>query len=173
MANVTFLVAEDDLACEELIIGLPVLRHLQVDTHTLLKENRPVLDGADCSHVGNPTTLNRGGNVSRMMIARLTRISNSDPVKEETESSRPRVNYYTARSEEDPFPDPSLLDPMDEDQHDEIRTEVKNLKDTARENGLQPDDAATLDKMVDEHIDIFRTAFSSGRPALLHYSTED
>ena len=27
LANVTFLVADDDLACEELIIGLPVLRH--------------------------------------------------------------------------------------------------------------------------------------------------
>ena len=132
-----------------------------MDTRILLENNRSVLDGADFSHVGNPTTLNRGGNVSRMMIARLNRISNSDPVKEETESSRPRVNYYTARSEDDPFPDSSLLDPLDEDQHDEIRAEVKNLKDTALENGLQPDDGATLDKMVDDHIDIFRTAFSS------------
>lgn len=73
LANVTFLVADGDLACEDLLINLPVLRHLQVDTRTLLENNRSVLDGADCSHVGNRTLLNSGGKVSRMMIARLNR----------------------------------------------------------------------------------------------------
>lgn len=36
LANLSFLVADDQMTCEELIIGLPVLRHLQVDTRTLL-----------------------------------------------------------------------------------------------------------------------------------------
>ena len=36
LINVSFLIADDDLTCEDLLIGLPVLRHLQVDTKTLL-----------------------------------------------------------------------------------------------------------------------------------------
>ena len=54
LANLSFLVTDDDMACEELFIGLPVLLHLQVDTRTFLENNRAVLDGADCSNVGNP-----------------------------------------------------------------------------------------------------------------------
>lgn len=73
LVNVTFLIPDDDLACEDILIGLPVLRHVQVDTRTLLENNRAILDGADCSNVGIPSATDRGGRVSRMMIARLNR----------------------------------------------------------------------------------------------------
>lgn len=43
----TYLVAEDDLAFEYLLIGRPILRHMTVDTQTLMENSREVLDGAD------------------------------------------------------------------------------------------------------------------------------
>lgn len=170
LANVSFLVADDELACEELIIGLPVLRHLQVDTRTLLENNRSVLDGSDCSHVGNPTTRSRGGIVSRMMFARMNRVvpeHTANEIAGQRKEDRPRVNFYTARTEEDPFPDPSLLDPIDSDQHGEIIAEIGNLKKIARDNGLPNQDANRLDKIIDENRDVFRTSFSSGPHAKL------
>lgn len=37
--NITFLLCDDQLASEELLIGLPVLHHLKVDNHTILEFN--------------------------------------------------------------------------------------------------------------------------------------
>lgn len=45
---VSFLIAEADIAEEELLIGLLVLHHLDIDTKTLLEEKRDVLHGSDC-----------------------------------------------------------------------------------------------------------------------------
>ena len=47
LRNITYLVADDEIACEDLLIGLSVLRHLKVDTKTLLETNRASLDGTD------------------------------------------------------------------------------------------------------------------------------
>lgn len=49
LANVTHLVVDDKLACEYLLLGLPVLHHLHLDTKILLRTTRAALDGADCS----------------------------------------------------------------------------------------------------------------------------
>lgn len=37
LLNVTFLVADDDTACKDLLVGLPVLRHLGIDVRCLRK----------------------------------------------------------------------------------------------------------------------------------------
>lgn len=39
LINVTFLVTNDELSCEEFLIGHPVLENINVDTNTLLVEN--------------------------------------------------------------------------------------------------------------------------------------
>lgn len=57
LKNVSFLVADDELSCEDLLIGLPVLHQLELDTRTLLERNRAILDGTDCSSVGNPAAV--------------------------------------------------------------------------------------------------------------------
>lgn len=74
LLNVELLVADADLAAEDVLIGLPVLRHLGVDTKTLLEERRDLLNGMDCSSI--PATEQKGlpGRVGRLMIARLNRI---------------------------------------------------------------------------------------------------
>lgn len=163
LSNVTFLVADGDLPCEDLLVGLPVLRHLQVDTRTLLEDRVSVLDGTDCSHIENPTTLSQGGSVSGMMIARLTRIQEKKQfIVTDLPSNRPRINYNTARTEEDPFPDASLLDPIDEDQHEEIRQAVSDMVTSSKKNGMPPAAAENLDHIIGENMDVFRTSFSSG-----------
>lgn len=43
-ANVSFLIADADLAVEDLLIDLPVLQHLGINTKTLLGERRDLLD---------------------------------------------------------------------------------------------------------------------------------
>lgn len=163
LADVTFLVAEDAIACEELIIGLPVLRHLKVDTRTLLENNRSKLDGQDCSAVGNPTMSSKGGVLSLMITARLNGVANE--MSETVWNDRPRVNYFSVRTEADPFPDPSLLDPIDSEKHEDILQGVKDMKDTAKKNGLEPDSANSLERLINTNIDVFRNGFSSGPPS--------
>lgn len=50
------------------------------------------------------------GSFGRLIIARLNRQINAP---EPPRSDRPKVNYNSALKEEDPFSDPSLLDPVD------------------------------------------------------------
>ena len=166
MVNITFLVADDGLTDEDLLIGLPVLEHLKLDTRTMLERNCRDLDGMDCSQVGNPTRTSPGGSVSRLMIARLNGYQSHKSIhRVRVPADRPRVNYHTARTEEDHFVDPFLLDPLEIDQHQEIREAEKGLRQTIRNNGILAEDATAIDEVIEEHIDLFRTSFSSGPPA--------
>lgn len=47
LLNLQYLVADADLDVEDLLLGLPVLRHLGVDTKTVLEERRDLLDGSN------------------------------------------------------------------------------------------------------------------------------
>lgn len=153
LSNVKFLVSDDALVSEDLLIGLPVLEHLQVETRTLLERNRSALDGADCFEVASPMIDERSGTVSRMMISRLNRSVNT----EESDERQSFVHFNSVRSERAPFPDPSLLDPIDSEQHGEIEAAVASMKDNAMKNGLSTDQANTLNRTVDEFVNIFRT----------------
>ena len=51
LTKAMFLVSDDDLAEEDLLIGLPLLRHLGIDSRTMLENNRSQLHGTDCSDV--------------------------------------------------------------------------------------------------------------------------
>lgn len=55
--------------CEDLLIGLPVLQHLHVDTKTLLENNIKSLEGTDCTLPENDLT--KTGKLNRLMTARL------------------------------------------------------------------------------------------------------
>lgn len=78
LAKVMFLIAETGLLCKDLLISLPVLRHLQFYTRTLLERNCAALDDAGCYVIGNPTVVGRGGNVSHIMIPRLHRVQETN-----------------------------------------------------------------------------------------------
>lgn len=72
LINTTFLVCDADLAVQNLLICLPALEHLSVDTKSLLEQRRDVLDGADCPAIMAKLS---DDHISRLMIARLNRIS--------------------------------------------------------------------------------------------------
>lgn len=166
LVNVTFLVADADLSVEDLLIGLPVLQHLGVDTKTLLEERRDLLDGSDCSSIGAANTGTPGGQVSRLMIARLNRVPNSHVSTDNPSvDTRPRVNYFKVKEEEDPFPDSSLMDPVDSTQSEEVKVEIDNMLQLAVTNGFPTEKLPQLQELVLDHADLFRTSFSSGPPA--------
>lgn len=56
LCNVSFSNADDGLACEDLLIVLPLLQHLCINSKTLLKNNCSELDGTNCADVRNTTT---------------------------------------------------------------------------------------------------------------------
>lgn len=49
LLNIRFLVAEEDLTSEDLLMGLPVLRHFRIDSKTLLDNIHISIDGMDCT----------------------------------------------------------------------------------------------------------------------------
>lgn len=49
LKNNTFFVADDKVESEDLFVGLPVFRHLCVETKMLLEENIDVQNATDCS----------------------------------------------------------------------------------------------------------------------------
>lgn len=162
--NVSFLVADEDLACEELLIGRPYFKHLRVHANTLLDEKRSALNGSDCSDVGNLIFVAANGHESRLMIDWLhdsLRTLEQDALAVD----RPRVNYHTARQNSDPFPDPAFLYLVDEGQHEDIRSASNAIVTAAVQNKLGVEHAKELQNIVDALIDIFRTSLSSRQPA--------
>lgn len=108
------------------LIGLPVISHHRVNTHTPLLERRDKLNETDC--IQDTAYVNNGNNKVRgIMIHRLNNVPTPD-------YNRPRVNFYKAQYFQDPFPDPRILDPIDEVQHESIAASVKNLLATALKN---------------------------------------
>lgn len=47
LLDVQYLVFYEDLTAQDLHLGIPFLRHLGVDTKTLLEEGRDTFDGSD------------------------------------------------------------------------------------------------------------------------------
>lgn len=166
--NVSFLVADDDLACENALIGHPVLEHMKVDTKTLLDENRERLDGIDCGSVGNPTRATTGGYVSRLMGARYNgEIDKPASCQPTIDASRPKVNYFESRNEEDPFPDPALLDPEMNDKSRILHGEVEGMIQRAYDQGFSPALRDQLKNLVHSFKGIFFIGLSGGPPAKL------
>lgn len=114
LKNIRYVAADDSMACADLFIGHPVLLHLRVDTRSLLEDRAATLDGTDCSLDALPRT--KSGRVSRRMLAHINRVGNdkmNETDQPTADSARRKVNYFSARAEDDPLPGPSLLDPID------------------------------------------------------------
>lgn len=68
-----FYVTDRDLTEGYIIIGLPVLRHLQVDKSTIIENNYITLNGTDCADVGCASSQEEIGHIGRIMTTRLKR----------------------------------------------------------------------------------------------------
>eukprot|EP00171_Calliarthron_tuberculosum_P003723 IDg3723t1 len=174
LRNISFLVSDAHLACESILIGLPVLRHLHIDSRTLLERNREALDGTNCAEVGNPTTEQLGA-IGRLMLAMLQGVKGRQYVEGQEYSQstafpskeKPRVDYYETRNAQDPCPDLSLLDPLDDEQDAEVKAEIERMLTRANENGLPPVLQPKLRQLALAHTNEFRISFSHGPPAKL------
>lgn len=188
LLKMTVYVADDDLSLGDLIIGRPVLKHLCVDTRTLLEQNRSALDGTDCSDVYGPAAGGHLGTVGRLMTARLERQGSADDCKD-----RPQEIFFANCSGEDPFPKPSSLDPIDKDQEAGVQEAVDQMlvraadnrlpvehkaigKDRAEEYGYFP--YVILCRIVSQYgapqyrTDVGRPTSSAVRVKLRNYSTD-
>lgn len=163
LINVVFLVTDDELVRELLIIRLSVSHYLHVEKFTLLENNRAVIDGPDCSHNNNPSTESRFETIKQMMIAclncRQTPEDRTDSVKPVL-VDRHCVNYRTTRTDEDSFADPSLLRPIVSDQQAQIWKAVDRMEKTAAENVLPTEYQKSLSNIMHEFLHMFRTTFA-------------
>lgn len=142
-----------------------MLRHLQIYTKTLLENNLAVLDRTNCSHIGVASS-DRDGYVSRLIVSSFDQVQDSDAeTGKHLKRDRARANHFQARLEENPFPDASLLNPIEDNQDEAIRAAADSMLKTAQENGLSKTDTLYLRQAVTNFIDIFRVLFSAGPPA--------
>lgn len=74
--NTRYLVADNAVACGDLLIGRPVLPYLLVDMRTFLEDRVVTLDGTDCSLETLPRT--RGGRVSRLILKSINRVGTDE-----------------------------------------------------------------------------------------------
>lgn len=76
-----------------------------------------------------------------------------------------KVNYYETRTKEDPFPNLSLLDPIDKDQHEDVKNALDELKKSARKQNLADIEKSNLKGILLDHMNIFHNSISSGSGA--------
>lgn len=65
LTDISYLVSDDVSASEDILIVLPVLQHLGIDSRTQLERNRATLDGTDCSSVPYPSASKKCGALGR------------------------------------------------------------------------------------------------------------
>lgn len=149
-----------------MLLGLPLMRHLQVYTKTLFKITNVAVDGADSRSVGNPTMRGCSKNVRRISLARRNRIvddstySSSLPSKKQTQ-----LDNKIARKKPDPFPVPLFLYPIDRDQREEIRRAAIEILESVKKKGMLDTDVATLRGMVINYLHIFLIGLYADFPA--------
>lgn len=87
--------------------------------------------------------------------------------KKETEEStklpieRLKVIYDSARRDENAFPHPALLDPVDCDEHEQVCKAFERMIHTAANNGISAEQSKEMERIVQRHINIFRTSLCS------------
>lgn len=69
LENVSLFESDDYVNAEGILIGLPILCHIGIDSHTLLETNRTQLDAANCVSVENPSSGSLGI-IGRLVVAR-------------------------------------------------------------------------------------------------------
>ena len=74
-------------------------------------------------------------------------------------------NYFACHSSSDPYPDSSLLDIEDLDERNYVVEAVDTMLEKAASEGLPKKNMPEMRKLVNEFINVFRTAFPTDPPA--------
>lgn len=134
LLNITFFVAADDNACEDVLVGYPVLRHLGIDSRTLMERKWASLDNTDCSIVDDRTNTDIVGRLGRLMTTRLERTGTAFNTQG---PQRLSADYYDTRNDFDPFPDPCLIGPSPADMAGEdVTSSISDMLNVTINNGF-------------------------------------
>lgn len=66
-----------------------------------------------------------------------------------------RMQYEVAYNELDPFPDPTFLNPVEDEQHEDIKAAVNNVSKEVHANGPPGKYWQHIDNLVCNHINVF------------------
>lgn len=96
------------------------------------------------------------------MIARLERNDKDEHPKHNNHApSRPRSNYYVNRFDEDPFPDPNLMELEDTGNNDQEKQDLEDMIQRAKDNGLPQSHWRAVEFLVQEFSGSFSNRFSA------------
>lgn len=160
LVNVLVFVVDDETACEDLLVGLVVLHHLDIDFRTLLEQKWTKPDGTDCASIEGTFEKGPVGRLGRLMMSRLkiedaSATPNHDP-------HCPQENYNDVQAQDDPFPDHFVLQPdVWKEETDSSRVAVKAMMDRAKHNGFPDVHWASFESIVLKNVTIFQTSFSN------------
>lgn len=90
LLNISLLVADAELAENDLLIGQPVLKHLGMDSKTMLENNRAQLNETDCSTVVKEDQVS--STVGRVLIARIKGKKNNNDSHDYGEKEKSTVS---------------------------------------------------------------------------------
>lgn len=71
------------------------------------------------------------------------------------------VNYYSKRLEEDPFSEPSLIDPGEADQESEVKLVTSDMVKRESIEGFADEHVRDLRGTIDNHSGVLRTTFAA------------
>lgn len=177
LLNVEYLSIVGELAVEDLLIGLQILRHLGFDTRTI-EDRKDLLSSTYSANFKANSLHGKGGSVGRLMIARLGLVSNEAVIDKEDntdvkmlDGAQPfgrretAIHYYNVGKEEGLFPEAPTNDPLEVHQKDYIDAGITKMLDDGSDNGLMPELKDLLRRLVTNNVDVFHRSFSSGPPA--------
>lgn len=137
----------------------------------MLERLRDLLDGTDFSAVRDMPSAANGERVSGLETAHMKKGGEDDTdsqkhhAEDENALHRPKADYYSVRTDTNPFPIISSLNPADSHQHGDSIKAVGKVVDEAMDNGFPTDKLPKLCNAVIKNIILFRTSFSFGPPA--------
>ena len=80
-------------------------------------------------------------------------------------NGRPSKNYFKIRSEPDPFPDESLLDPVDNSQDDDVKNALDKALSSTTVKEMSSEQLEELSDIIMSNKDVFRLRMCGGAPA--------
>lgn len=130
LTNVTLLFADDETACKDFLLDLPVLRTLGIDSRTLLENNCSTLNVTDCYNVVNKYRKRPSGNIGRFLISLLQGLGREHEIKHDKQTPRP--NCFANQQDTEPFPDPLLIQPENYEDDDRHRSDISEMTNRAK-----------------------------------------
>lgn len=76
LLNIEYVIADVEIAVEDLLIGLSVLKHLRVDTRMLLDELRDLFGGNDCDRAKEIRKTYKNTRCGHLRITSLNGVGN-------------------------------------------------------------------------------------------------